>query len=170
MSFQKCLKTLDFSLPPVFVHLGSVGQLTRRSAGQITLCKLWADQHGICTEAESTKREEQEDEKTTLGFLVISFLCLSNLSHPCLKTKESSILECWRRFKNVVFLRLTYHVILVQHTPQEPMRFCQRGLLNEIRRPFVNFFQITILLFNRQSFYKNEFLEVSKNSGFLFLN
>ena len=45
----------------------------------------------------------------------ISFLCLSNLSHPCLKTKESSILQCWRRFKNVVFLRLTYHVILVQH-------------------------------------------------------
>ena len=49
----------------------------------------------------------------------ISFLCLSNLSGPSLKTKESNILECWRRFKNVAFLRLTYHVILVQHTHPE---------------------------------------------------
>ena len=29
----------------------------------------------------------------------ISFLCLSNLSDPSFKTKESSILECWCRFK-----------------------------------------------------------------------
>ena len=96
----------------------------------------------------------------------ISFLCLSNLSRPRFKTKESSILECWSRFKNVAFLRLAYHVILVQHTPPEPMRFCWRGLLNEIRRQFLNFFQITILLFNRQSSYENAFLEVSKNSEF----
>ena len=33
----------------------------------------------------------------------ISFLRLSNFSGPSLKTKESNILECWRRFKNVAF-------------------------------------------------------------------
>ena len=36
----------------------------------------------------------------------ISFLCLSNLSRPSLKTKESSILECWRRFKKCSFSTL----------------------------------------------------------------
>ena len=56
----------------------------------------------------------------------ISFLRLINLSNPSFKTKYSNISECWRRFKNVAFLRLTYHVILVQQTHPVSIRWLAR--------------------------------------------
>ena len=95
---------------------------------------------------------------------IISLLCLSNLSGPSLKTKESNILECWRRFKNVAFLRLTNHVILAQHTHPEISAVLLVRVAQWIKKTIPENFQITILLINRQPSYK-----VFKNSKFIFV-
>ena len=69
----------------------------------------------------------------------IVFLRLWNLSGQRLKTKESNIPECWRRFKPLAFYACFYHVIQPKTCIWKTMPFYQCELLNELRRQFLNF-------------------------------
>ena len=70
------------------------------------------------------------------------FLLLSNLSGQRLKAKESNIIECWCRFKPLAFLRLTYHVILAQHTHSESSAVLLVRVAQWIKKTIPEFFNL----------------------------
>ena len=74
-----------------------------------------------------------------------------------LKTKESNIPECWCGFKQLAFLHLILSCDLVEARIRKNYAVLLVWVAQWIKKTIPKFLQITIVLVNRQSLYKNEF-------------